>query len=566
MLNRDKELRRLGDERFDLVVVGGGISGACLAYDAALRGLRVTLVEKGDFGGATSSASSKVLHGGIRYLQSLRIDKVRESALERMYFQNLAPHLCRYVPFLVPAFRGLTMGRIALKTALLAYTMVSLGQNRRARHDDSRVPQSWSVDSEQLLEFAPWLKSRDDLRGGIVLPECHMLSSERMTLEFIGGAVANGGAAVNYAEAVEVGTANGRVRSVRIRDGIGGNEIDIRTRLVANCAGPWIGLFNGSALKRTRGPVTAMSRGSHAVLRGLKLPCAIGLPTDYKIEGVAGRGGRHIFMIPWRDHVLLGTSYSSHDGSLDVVEPTVEDIRQLLGGLNRAVGRDLVGPENIVHAFAGLYPLTTETVRSGVYQGTGDYEVIDHAKTDGVSGYFSVFGAKFTTARRLAENACDRLAASLGRDVGPCLTRTEPVPGGSFVSFSGLVTDLLDEYGGIVERERIEPLARLYGVNAKAVLGLVRDRPELGYSLASDRETIQAEAVYCARTEMVCRLEDFIFRRTGLGTTGNPGLDAVKTSAALIGTELDWSQEKSDAEVEHVASRFARLDEIRNAL
>lgn len=566
MLDRQKELLRLGDERFDLVVVGGGISGACLAYDAALRGFRVALVEKADFGGATSSASSKLLHGGIRYLQSLRVDKVRESALERIYFQNLAPHLCHYVPFLVPAFRGLTTGRAALQSALLAYQLVSIGQNSRARRVDSRVPKPYSVDNKKLLDMVPWLDSRDDLRGGIVLPECHMISSERMTLGIIGGVVANGGAAANYAEAVSVRTEKGRVCSLTIRDSIAGNEIDIRTRLVANCAGPWIGSFNRLALDRSRGPVTAMSRGSHAVVRGLDLPCAIGLPTDYKIEAVAGRGGRHIFLIPWRDHALLGTSYSSHDRSVETVEPTVEDIGQLIGGVNRAAGRGVVGADNIVHAYAGLYPLTTETVRSGVYQGTGDYEIIDHAGTDGVSGYFSVFGAKFTTARMLAEKACDQLVSSLGQDFGPCRTRTESVPAGSFDTFAGLVDELQEAVGSNFDHARVEPLARLYGQDAKAILGLVKERPELGQPLAAERATIQAEAIHCARSEMVSRLEDFVFRRTGLGTIGNPGRHAIEASARLIGEELAWSREKIEAETDHVLSRFARLEDIRSAL
>jgi glycerol-3-phosphate dehydrogenase len=387
-----------------------------------------------------------------------------------------------------------------------------------------------------------------------------------MTLGMVSGAAAAGAAAANYVEATSMRTENGRVTGLTVRDLVGDNTLEVQARAVANCAGPWIGAVNGSALGRARGPATAMSRGSHAVLRGLGLPCAIGLPTKFRIEGVAGRGGRHMFLIPWREHVLLGTSYASHDSNIDDVEPTVEDLRQLIEGVNGAAGREVIGPDNIVHAFAGLYPLTTDNVRTGVYQGSGDYAIIDHAQTDGIAGYYSVAGAKFTTARLLAEKACDAIAASLGERFGPCQTKTKSIPAGAIESLDGLVDELEQLDAADLGRPRIEQLARLYGTDAKAILGIVKEQPELGQPLAADRETIGAEAVYCARHELICRLGDFIFRRTGLGTLGRPESAAISTSARLIGAELGWSGERVTAEADTVLSRFARLEKVRSAL
>ena len=566
LADRNMALVRLSDEQFDLVVIGGGITGACVAYDAAMRGLRVALVEKNDFGSATSASSSKLLHGGIRYLQSLRIGKVRESANERIFFQNIAPHLCRYIPFLIPAFHGLTTNKLALRSALLVYGLAAVGQNRAARLPESRVPPPRIITDQELLEQIPWLESRSDLCGGAELPECHMINSERMTLSVISGAVENGCLAVNYAVATNIESRAGKVRSLTIKDGESGDEIEIRTRLVANCAGPWIGSVNQSALRGGRNPVTSVSRGSHLVLRGLNLTSALGLPTGQAIEGVAGRGGRHMFLIPWRDHVLLGTSYSAHDRSMDRVEPTVDDARQLVDGMNSAVGKRVIGPENLAYAYSGLYPLTTDSVKEGVYQGTGDYQIIDHADADSVSGLYSVFGAKFTTARLVAEKACDRMLPMLEGTFSRCETRTKAVQAGAFDSLARLVAELNDKYQSLVDVADIESLARMYGTEAEEVLEIIKSKPGLGRRVSAERETLRAEAVFAARSEMLVHLSDFVFRRTGLGTIGDPGIEVIRDCAKLIGEELGWSAPRSESEIGAVIRQFDVVEEIRASL
>jgi glycerol-3-phosphate dehydrogenase len=235
-----RDLRALHDRRFDLVVIGGGITGACLAHDAALRGLSVALVDKGDFGGATSAASSKLLHGGIRYLQQLQLAKLRESALERCYFQRVAPHLTRYVPFLIPTFRGFVQGRTALDVAMRVYALLCAGQNDLIRDRVKRVPAARTLSRTETLRLAPVLGDRRNLTGSCVLYESHMHSSERMTLAFVKSAMRHGAVAANYV-AVEGPLTTGRtLQGVRARDGLSGDVFEIRSRIVANASGPWI--------------------------------------------------------------------------------------------------------------------------------------------------------------------------------------------------------------------------------------------------------------------------------------------------------------------------------------
>jgi glycerol-3-phosphate dehydrogenase len=555
-MNREHNLKRLADETFDLLVIGGGITGACMAYDAACRGLRVGLIEKEDFGGATSASSSGLLHGGIRYLQQGRIDKVRESAFERVYFQNLAPHLCKYISFLVPTFPQISKGKLALRMALLAYSVAGAGQNRVARISSIAVPPANMVDLDELRRMVPILRDNTDLTGAAVLPEALMENTERMTLAFVTGASANGAPVANYLSATSTRSGGAGERIVSVRDAESESEFDIKARMVANCAGPWIAGVNDRLLGTARAPITGYSRGAHIVVKGIDLAHAVALPTKQQIQGFTDRGGRHMFLIPWRDHTLIGTSYAAHDQSLDGVAPMAEDMEQLVAGINDALGHELVAEDKICHAWAGIYPLTTTNVDSSVYQGTGDYSVIDHERTDNIPGYISVFGAKFTTARLLAEKACNLVVRKLRTPCAPCKTRHQPTPSGCFENLADVRERLTREAGAAVSPTVLDAIAQSHGSDAIELLGMIGPDPSLARELCEDRTTILAEIVYGARAEMVTRLDDFVFRRSGLGTLGDPGEGALRQCARLLGDELGWTAERIELEIARTKSLF----------
>ncbi len=555
-MQRSDNIGRLSNDAFDLIVIGGGITAACLAYDATRRGMRVALVEKADFGGATSASSSKLLHGGIRFLQQARPDKVRESAFERVFFQNLVPHHCRYMPFVIPAYRGLSKGRAALFAASVAYYAASLGQNRVLNDPAHTVEATSLIGRDRLRSLLPWITDDEKVTGALVLPECHMKSSERVTFSLIRGASELGATVANYVAATGLLLEGKTATGVSARDAVSGAHIEIKGKVVANCSGPWLSGFLPRKAQSAASPITAFSRGSHLVLRGNSLDCAVALPTKQKIQGVASRGGRHMFMIPWRQHTLVGTSYAAHEGKLDNVVPTDSDIDQLKSGINEAAGHELVSDSSIVHAYAGIYPLIAESVNNAVYQGTAEYRIIDHSKFDSIDGFVSVFGAKFTTARILAEKSCNLIASKTGEKFGPCTTRNTPVPTAEFGNFAAYLDRLQSRYADIASRPCIESLASSFGTDAIEVLELARKDPDLRLPLGDGRLNIAAEAVFCARNEMAIYLDDFIFRRSGVGTIGHPGTELLQRTSALMATELAWSEARRLEEIERTAARF----------
>ncbi len=572
MKRRPSELQA---RQYDVLIVGGGITGACLAFDAALRGLAVALIDKGDFGAATSAASSKLLHGGLRYLQQLRFDKVRESALERVYFQNLAPHLTHYVPFVVPTYRGVARSKTLLNAGMLLYAALCAGQQRLIDDPSKRVPVGRGLSREQVLARIPGLDT-SRLTGGRLFFESHMRSSERMTLAFIDSAARAGAVVVNYIKAERFLVDGDRVLGVEAADCLEGADavappaernsghpsagtFEIRASVVVNAAGPWIRRLNAQLETRRVAPIlTGVSKGAHIVTRSLTDDCAVALPTRRPSQSVIDRGGRHVFIIPWCGHSLIGTTYGPFHGDLDDLRPTTDDAEELIEEINSALGPGTLSLADVRYAFAGLYPLVDDEIRPAVYQGTGEYRVVDHQDSDGVVGLFSVFGAKYTTARLLAERAVDRIAARLGKNVESGLTRKASLASGDIPDIEQFRAHQRERHAAL-SAATIDHLVDHYGAACDVVAALAQSVDGLADVLVADRSIIAAEAVWAARSEMACHLDDFVFRRSGLGTLGHPGSGALDRTASLMGAELGWDPGRRAAEIERVERQFPDL-------
>ena len=541
---------------YDVAVIGGGITGACLALDASVRGMSVALVEKGDFGAATSSASSKLLHGGIRYLQKGRLWKLRESAMERTYFQTLAPHLSRYIPFVVPSYRSLKKGKLPLSIALGAYEALCMGQNRHIVDPAKKVPTGRLVSKTEIRERVAGPHGQD-MTGGILLYESHMRDSERMTLSFVKTAVRHGADVANYMRATSFLTEEGRVAGIRARDELDGSTVEIRASMVVNAAGPWIpSNINQLGAQVSSRIVTAFGRGAHIVTKPLTDGHAIALPIREQNQALMNRGGRHIFIIPWKGHSLIGTTYGLYEGDPDDVAADESDVRELIELVNAAFGTEMLVRQDVVHAYAGLYPLTDTRIDPEVYQGTGDYEVLDHAITDEVEGLVSVFGAKFTTARRVAEQAVDLVASKLGGSFGPCRTRRTRLVGGDIEDIEAFRGRKEQQYAPMLSREAVNHLINHYGTEIDRLVELLDEAPGLAEKVAPARNLLAAEVVFAVRHEMARSLEDIVFRRSSLGDLGHPGRPALRRCAELMGQELGWDEQTIQREVRETAARF----------
>jgi glycerol-3-phosphate dehydrogenase len=445
-----------------------------------------------------------------------------------------------------------------MKSAMMFYEALCAGQNRGLRDLAKRVPKSRYLSRKEMYEIVPDLDS-DEITGGVSFYESHMHSSERMTLGFVETACQYGAVVANYMQVEEfLGAGDGRVTGVRVQDKLKDAVLDVHASLVINASGPWIPMLNKKARSGSQieGIVNAFSKGAHIVTRPLIQGHAVVLPTRKKNQAIINRGGRHVFIIPWRDCSLIGTTYGPYQGDIDDVRVSESDIEEMIADINSAFEHDVLHRNDVQHAYAGLYPLTDDLINPNVYQGTGAYEIIDHATTDGLDGLISVFGAKYTTARRVSEKALDMIVPRFNKALDRCRTRETRLASGDIDDIQEFRANKKKQYGAILAETIIDNLVTNYGTKIDKILELIACDNSLRQELVPEGKILAAEVVYAVRDEMAFHLEDVVFRRTGLGTLGHPGEDALKLCADLMSKELDWSEDITARELGHTVRAF----------
>jgi len=354
-----RDLTKMSATTYDLIVVGGGITGASTAWDAALRGLKVALLEKDDFAHATTSGSSKLVHGGLRYLVNGELKLVRESLRERRIWENTAPHMVHPLPFILPTYgHGMKSGPV-LSIGLAFYDLLSYDRNF-VSDDDKKIPGFRTVSREEALKLMPSLK-RDGLTGAKIYYDCQMFAPERLCLECIEGAVEYGADAANYAEVtdfvIESSIDTGRrIAGVHVKDRFTGETHMIRGKLVINAAGPWadtlMGLAEGGAPKRR----LIRSKGIHIITREISGKNALAIQSDI---------GGHFFVIPWRDHTIIGTTDTVFDDDPDKVGVTEQDLKDFISVVNDGLPGLNLRREDILHFYVGIRPLVDTSPPKG---------------------------------------------------------------------------------------------------------------------------------------------------------------------------------------------------------
>lgn len=540
-----RSLSRLARRTYDLVILGGGISGACIARDAALRGLSVALVEKHDFGHATSAASSKLIHGGLRYLKNFELGLVRESLRERRLWELHAPHLVYPLPMLLPSYQGAKDSLWKLRAGLSLYDALAWDRSRLP-DPDQRLPGHRALSPAEALTLQPGLAA-DGLVGALLFYDCQMYSPERLELECLLSAATAGARLVNYAEATGFAREGARVVGVRVRDRLGGEEALLRARLVVNATGPWADLMLDLLGPQGTHTHLVRSKGIHVVTRALTREVALMMS--------AGTG--HFFLLPWRGHTLIGTTDEVYEGHPDDFRVTEGDIAGLLDTVNHYYPAAALRREDVLHFYGGLRPLVDDAGEDAAssYQKSRRAAVRDHAKTDGVEGIVSAIGGKWTTSRALAEQVVDLAARKLERRVAPCVTGRVPLPGGAIGNFRRFVGELRSRHPGR-PTAIVEHLARNYGARAGEVLALAARDPALAAPLREDQPEIGAEVLHAARAEWAETLEDVVLRRTGLGTLGDPGVAALVAAARIMAHERGWDRAERARQIDRVLDRY----------
>lgn len=528
---RSRDLLRMKTEPFDVVVIGAGVTGAGTALDAATRGLSVALVEQRDYASGTSSRSSKLFHGGLRYLEQFNFKLVMEALHERNLMLNLlCPHLASPITFLYPLQKRL-WERAYIGAGVLIYDLLAaLGGNP--------LPHHRHLTRRQALRVAPALR-RDTLVGAIIYSDARV-DDARHTMMIARTAAQYGAAMASSVRAVGFEREGDRVVGVQVRDLESGREFTIRARQVVNTTGVWTDEVQQKA-GRGRIHVRA-SKGIHLVV-----------PRDriHSDTGIILRTEKSVlFVIPWGRHWIVGTTDT--EWNLDLAHPAASraDIDYLLEHVNTVL-KDPLRHEDIEGVFAGLRPLL-----EGESDATSRLSR-EHAVSQAVPGLISVAGGKYTTYRVMAEDAIDAVAANLDEKVPPAVTASTPLVGADGYQALWNRRDRIAEESGL-HIARVEHLLGRYGSLIREILDLIRERPELGKPLVGADDYLAAEITYGASHEGALHLDDALTRRTRISIeTWDRGISAAEPTARLMGEVLGWTEEMIAREIEHYLARVA---------
>lgn len=589
---------------YDVLVVGGGITGACVAWDAALRGLSVALVERDDFGAATSANSLKTVHGGLRYLQDADLAQVRKMVRERQTFLRIAPHLVRPLPCLMPTYgRSLELlsnrgsikhHKAVMGAALILNELLSIDRNW-AMDPARQLPAGRVLSREACLSLMPGVASLTEgvasgaesgsfseqistISGGMLWYDAQMHNTERMLLSFLLSAAQRGAHVANYMEVVDLLREGRRVVGAEVAERLTGRRLKLRARVVVNAAGPWVDqvvgtredderLFNRSlavnlVTRQIGGRGAVSANGSQTVLGMQEAPgtkVALGLNSRYVDESGEERS-RVLFIAPWREYSLVGTLHLP--ASSKVSEALIEGFLQ---EVNRAAPWARLQRQDVYHVHVGYLPARGSGIEGSAAaslekDGRDDMvmlvrkgQVRDHAR-EGVEGLVTAVGVKFTTARHLAERVVDLVFEKLERPVVACRTRQQRLYGGAILDWETFEQ-------GAMERMQTEAglspavaahLVETYGSAYGEIVAYGASDGRLLEPLGPGSVVTGAEVVHAVRREMALKLSDVIYRRTELGSAGRPPAEAVERCAQIMAKEAGWSRRQRDCELSEV--------------
>ena len=517
-----RDLDGLNHGPFDLLVVGGGIYGAWTAYDAALRGLKVALVERDDWAAGTSSASSKLIHGGLRYLRHLWVRTVQKSLLERRTLTKIAPHQVRPLRFLFPTYRHHPVNRLSITFGLTLYDLLAGRNQPVARHRTLR--------REAVAKAYPFLRT-DALAGGFFYGDCGT-DDARLTCEVVAAAQGAGAVVVNHAQATELLRANGRVAGAAVVDGNGGATVEVRAKVTVAATGPWSRALLAGA---TRGRLCRFTKGVHLVLPAL--PCSDAMLL------VAASDGRVFFLIPWYGKTLVGTTDTAYEGNPDAVGVEQADVDYLLSELRVHVPGLGWGESDILGRFAGL-----RTLRN--VHGVAPSAVTREWRLESPEpGLLLPVGGKLTSARVDVGQVVAGVMKALGRPVGSLPTE-RPLPWAPEGPFAPWQEQM--QAAGVaagLDAETAHWATHRFGTRVVDLHGLLRERPDLSRRVVVTAPFCRAEILLAAREEMAMTLADALRRRVPATLFADIDREVAVDAAALMGEVLGWDAARQGREV-----------------
>jgi glycerol-3-phosphate dehydrogenase len=513
-----RDFALLHEQQFDLLVCGGGIYGAWTAYDAALRGLRVAIIEQGDWANATSSASSKLIHGGLRYLESFDFRLVKKALAERQMLLQTAPHRVWPLRFGVPLYADSRIGRLQLKAGLMLYDFLAANPLRNMAHH--------YFNSKEFSGRFPALDTAG-LKGGFTYGDAQT-DDARLVLELISGAMAAGAVCVNYCKLTSLTENKGQVSGASLLDQLSGTSVDINALQIVYATGQWL------AAAKESGKWCRVSKGVHLIMPAVLADEALLLTTR--------ADGRVFFMIPWYGQTLIGTTDMDYSGDINRVLVDEKDIAYLLDAANHYL-RSAWTAADVISGYAGLRVMkrSEESSPSAVSR---DWEL----KTASNGVHYSI-GGKITSAREDAAAIVDKVCAQLGRDL-PCASRDRLFPWAPEEDYTAWSADISARAASLqVDTDSTKWLIRRHGKRVVGVLQEIESNPSLAERITPGVPLICADLLFCARNEMVVHLDDLLRRRLPLLILARLNEAEIQRLALLVSTALGWDQDRINREV-----------------
>ncbi len=555
-----RDIGLLTEKEFDIVIIGGGIYGAAIAWDGVLRGLSVALIEKGDFGSATSSNSLKIVHGGLRYLQHLDFKRMRESIRERRVLMHIAPHLVHPLPCVMPTYGHMAKGKEVMFIGLLMNDIISLDRNR-IEDPTKHIPMGKIISKGECLRLIPGIDFRR-VNGGLLWTDGQLYNSERFLLSFILSASEKGAVVANYVQADRLIVKKGRVRAVRATDVLTGDSVEIRGRLFINASGAWIDEVL-SGVKSTECRIN-LSTAMNIVIKKQLLPgCAAGIYSKYyheRDDGSIYEGRRILFMTPWRRYTIIGTYHLPYHGRPSEMKVTEYEIEDFIKQINSGYPGSPITMDDVCFFYKGFLPMDGFDPNKGEVRLTHHYLIYDHQRRDGLDGLITVVGVKLTTARDVAEKTLNLALKILGKQ-RPCETHRVRLIGGGIKRFDEFVEGVRNNIDFSLKEDVKVHLAYNYGTEYKKVLKYMMENDKLKESVSENTNVTGAEIIHAVREEMACKLSDVVLRRTELGSGENPGKDVLKRCALLMGGELGWGRRRIKDEIEETEKIYELFKE-----
>lgn len=553
----DRAVTELSQKNYDVIVIGGGIYGACVARDAALRGLTVALVEQGDFSSGASGNNHKIIHGGLRYLQHADLKRMRESIRERSTFIRIAPHLVSPIPFLIPIYWNHSFQKWLMKLALMINDLVGFDRNRRLPKE-MQFPRSRVVSRDECRRLVPIIDPKRLVGGGLYY-DAQVYDPNRFVLSILWSAYLANANLANYVKMIGFLKNENKVIGIQALDILTGRRFPIRGKIIVNCAGHWndhvCEYLGGRSSKRR----TQMAKAFVLVTRQVLSNVALGVTNDAPYEdldAIINKGSRYFFITPWRNRSLIGTfQVSSSDDPLKS-RISENDIDNFVQEVNRGMPSAKITRNDIFWVNWGLLPTVDYSDRTKDAQLSKHSVIYDHEIEDNVEGLVTVVGVKFTTARAVGQKVTDLILRKLKKPPQKCVTTEVPIHGGTTGRVEQFVETAVQEKPRGLSENIIRHLIGTYGSEYRQILSYLDEDPILKEPIGHEASTIKAEIVHGIRKEMANKLSDVVFRRTELGTAGCPGEDCLQTCAMIMAKEMNWDQERIQLELNEVRTLF----------